>query len=1317
MQQRIGKTEIQNFFKDFQTRYGFSRCAVLLSVFLLVILFVSFIIPILHFGRFFGTDDYTHLMHTEDIASSSGMSDFYQSSAAIVSNPGSGENGWNYPFGIWLFGSIIVKITGIPLLTAELIFVILFLFILLGSFYFYSGTFLESREQKLLAVLFLVSMPSAAIALLAYRPSVFVLPFLFILLYVALQDTISWKLLPFSWLSIFIITISHTGSFIFLLVFSILFFLLYCLFWGKLSYSMYSVILSTFLIYIITLMWFPEIGNQYSDKARLLLSPGRFLAQNINFSLPSELSKLFYQNVIVNQEFVYTIIFGALIFSLGLILRFIHRNISARHHLFKQVYPVTLPITNISHSFAAAPIWMGPMHTILSFIGFFRIDRRGKCMLISALLVTLVPDILQTSSGVTTTTGATREISFLIIIIPITTVLGFWAVISYLNTIEHPQKNVFYFIVWALVLLAIIIPPSLATTYYLPKIAGENYIINGMKWLGGSGDPQEKVIGYGYRTVPIYTNMSGPGLKAGSDTGTFLRLLRGTLFSSDESSVTDLRNFYGMKYVLVSDKVVGNLGRTRNDLVIDDNQALNKIYASQDFGIYEIIGGSEQSKENKILPGNISLEHSGTAYLIKTDAYSVILKENNPALIRFGTQSDNSLGGGFVVDYLTISGFRQGEYVNPYLPPDDDDAVRNSTADLFLLNNIVAPSEIENNQIIYKKILKDKQSGENEATLLVRYTFYPTTVKREFLISHDWITTPTNRYMNVRFTTQMFVPLNDFIINPNTNPVKRHSYPTQDSATLKGIIHDLYLYNSNRDRGIYVKIEPTERYPTSMTYSGSTVYDMTNYRFAQAATLKSGMTMHVTQFLSPNDVVTAEKNIHTQQGISLLNYPNGITPIIFSGYRSAYSDTGSTNNTEKGYDILINQSVPYSEIIVPRQVFDTPVVTSKEVTPTSEILASPIETIPTVSPTRVPKKIDLQEIANKNIKIIGSGSTGSKGFDNFSEQESSISSLIEYVNNENIALIGYMPGSLDYNLDTVKILSDKKIPFMISNTISPPIFGRYGLDYKDPQMARYHSEAANVTMLPISSFTSDDLSTYGGNTELFSAWNASIDEAASTDGMAYFVIRARHIGISNYSDDFDNLITSAKNKGLTFTTPDVIADYFNEIQNIRYSGSLEGDMASINLTNNNDNMVRGITFRIVLPALRTGGYNVSRGTVVKTIEKNNNIIVYVSTDISAHASQDIWVEPGAPRDKLNVTIPQNPIEGRVPISITDPNGSPLKDVDVIIDAKYYQPDTQGNVYVDLPRGIHNLQIQYPGYEKYSTTLDVKGRINLIEQLF
>ena len=324
MQARSWLKKIQFFFEASPLKNATSRGYVLLTIFLLAVILISFIIPVLNFGRFFGTDDYTHLFFTKEMILSNGMMDFYDIMGTFVSNPSSGANSYNYPFGLWLFGATIAKITGMPLMVAELLFVILFLFVILGSYYVYSSTFLESKEQKILALLFLISMPSTALELLSYRPSIFILPFLFILLYIALKEPVPWKLLPILWLSIFVIIISHTGTFIFLISISIVFFLLYCLLWGEFPLCMYITLLSTFIIYIFSLKWFPEIANQYVDKSTIFLSPGNLLQNKFNFSLPSDMGNIFYQNMMVNQEYVYALILGAFIFTLAKLFSYIY---------------------------------------------------------------------------------------------------------------------------------------------------------------------------------------------------------------------------------------------------------------------------------------------------------------------------------------------------------------------------------------------------------------------------------------------------------------------------------------------------------------------------------------------------------------------------------------------------------------------------------------------------------------------------------------------------------------------------------------------------------------------------------------------------------------------------------------------------------------------------------------------------------------------------------------------------------------------------------------------------------------------------------
>jgi hypothetical protein len=146
-------------------------------------------------------------------------------------------------------------------------------------------------------------------------------------------------------------------------------------------------------------------------------------------------------------------------------------------------------------------------------------------------------------------------------------------------------------------------------------------------------------------------------------------------------------------------------------------------------------------------------------------------------------------------------------------------------------------------------------------------------------------------------------------------------------------------------------------------------------------------------------------------------------------------------------------------------------------------------------------------------------------------------------------------------------------------------------------------------------------------------------------------------------------------------------------------------------------MVQGVTFRIELPPLKTGNYSASDGTIVKTKNENNNVILYLSTDVAAHATKEIIIEPEAPREMMVVSLPHKPVEGKISFSIKDTKGKVLQNAEIIIDSKYYQPDAKGNVNVDLKRGVHKVQIQSPGYEPFISTFNVKGRIYLIQQLF
>jgi hypothetical protein len=1295
MNHNAGLQKIKSFFIAIKTRSGLSGTSLMLLLFLTAVMFVSFAIPFIDFGRLYGTDDYTHLYHTGIMSTTTSLSSFYDTMGDVVSNSDSDVNPFNYPFGLWLFGSMVAKITGLSPIDATFLFTLVFSFLLIGSFYFYSGMFFESRSKKLLATLLFISMPNMALLMLSFRPSVFILPFLFMILYIAYKEPVDWRLLPFMVFSIFIIVISHTGTFIFLLILSTVYFFLYCLLWGKFSRSFFIVIISSLVLYVISLNWFPQIANQYADKSSLFLTTSNFLATKFNLHLAGDLGKVFYQNLFVGQELVYAIIFGAIIFSVGKALLYIHNKTKEAFKTTEKIFPVSLPITNISHSLVATPIWIGPVQTLLSFVGYFYLDSKGKCLLISALLCTLLPDMFQTAQGIFAATGALREVSYLVIIIPVTASLGFFGTIDWIREGKSRFKKILVSVSWVILLLSVILVPTLATTYYLPKIAGENYIIDGMKWLGQTGDATDKVVGYGYRTVPIYTNMTDAsyGLQSGTETRTFRSQFRGLFFSTDEKNADNFLSIFGARYVMSSDKIISNFGNTTN-VTIDNNTALNKIYSSNDFGIYDIDTASHVHVSKQFLAENVSIEKIGSTFTIESPVYKLILDENSPTIERIGTPQENVLGEGFSTESIQIS--EAGGSPNPWS---------------YSLDNMNFSQTIEGDRLIYRTTLAGQGnfSDVNEESVVVQYRFYPDAIEREYVISNDWKGLSNSSRKSVSFITNFFSPLSDFVIKNDDGRLERHIYESQDAIIKNTLIKEFYIHD--RDTGIYVTYSPTSPYPTNLIYKGSTLYNMSSVRISQSDNVvKSGASLHVTQFISVGDEMSAQSNIENHHSINLMKYPGGIIPIVMTGYLTPMIDQFDGDAVSNGYDVIRRMDIDYSEAVNPVQnanANDT--VTMPEETDNPDAVQNTTH--------RQYPPIDLQNITRQGIKIIGVQSVAGRLYDDFDTQTTNIGSLLEYAKIQNVPLIGFMPTSLNYNFDTISVLTKNNVPFVLASSVSSPYRGSPQDGYRNPEIAYYNGQKTNIVLLPISYPTSSTLMNQKDPSTVFTRWRDTIDQAARNEEMVLFLFRANDIGNPDYTDGFANLTTYARDKGLTFTSPDVIASHFQKLQNIDYSGSISNDIATIRVTNKNREKVSNVTFQLKMPILQNGEYTATNGTVLKKNETGSMEWIYVTTSLPQNQSTLLTISPNAERENLLISIPSPAVEGPFAVTVRDTNGKVLPHVEVIFDTKHYLTDSNGRVGISVRRGPHTITVQNPGYNSYTRTFTVKGRYYLIENFF
>jgi len=1044
----LNRGQLQFFREDLSSYISRNRCFAILLVFLAAIIVVSFVVPFIDFGRLYGTDDYTHLFHTEKMAQTTSLSGFYESMGNEVSNAGSDVNPFNYPFGLWLYGSAVAKMTGLSAIDASFALTLIFVFVLIGSFYFYSGLILKTKEQKLLATLFFIAMPNMALLMLAYRPSVFILPFLFLILFIGYKDHVDLRLLPLMLFSIFVIVISHTGTFIFLLIFSIAFFLLYCLAAGKFSVPFYITIIGSFVIYVVTLGWFPQIANQYEDKSSLFLTTGNFIATKFHLTLAGELGNAFYQNLFVGQQLIYAIMFAAIVFGIAKVFLYIHEKVAASLSAGSRAFPLALPITNISHSVTATPFWVGPVQSVLSVAGLFVLDTKGKCFLVSAMVCTLLPDWFQTLQGVSGDTGALREVSFLVIIIPITAAMGLAMVIERLRGSGNAHKKLISFAVWGLVLSSVIITPSIATTYYLPKIAGEDYVIDGMKWLGQTGDYHDSAVGYGYRPVPIYTNMTDASysLQSGAETRTFRDLLVSIYAGNDTQSPDQFQSLFGAKYIMSSDKILSNFGITSQNLTIDTNPTLDKIYASNDFGIYEVTSSPGSSVPKKTIADNVTLENIGSSLEIDSPVYKVSLDGKSPVIERIGTSGQNFLGDGYSSESIRITGTGTSSPVNQ-----------------FTVSELNFTRTIEGNQIQYRTVLQDigNTTTENLATLRVTYRFYPEMVERDYLVSNDWQEPAPASQKTIYFSTDLFTPMSDFVVKNDQGRQERHIYESQDSIVKNDIVQDLYVHTG--DSGIYIRYDPTLPFPSSISYRGSTLYNMSSVSVSRTDQVKPGASMHITQYISVGDEQGAGQNIEKYQGVRLMDYPAGITPLIVTGLRTPATDLTDGESVYNGYDVLATNGIPFTESVsIPDTAENAPTPSEADLNASQFVVVDTGVVVQNTSRVTLPP-VDLRNVSVFGIKnIIGIQRTGVDNYDDYATQKQNFDAVVSYAGQQAMPLIGFMPASLDYDLDTIRVLSDDQIPFACALPVSPP--------YPARETRRWHIIKGGLPALSCSPF-------------------------------------------------------------------------------------------------------------------------------------------------------------------------------------------------------------------------------------------------------
>lgn len=1230
-----------NFVRD--ARNSFKECPfntyILISIIFAILLgFVGYAII---FQSPSGTDAYSHMVNTIKMFESTSLNSFYETQ--VLSGPTLSE----YPFGLWYYGSIVMKVTGMDIYTLSILLPLLYLLISLVVFFAFAYLFLGDTDKTLFSLLFLISMPQITISFLNYSPSSFIIPILTFILLLAIKET-SIKNIFILFSLIFILCITHTGTYLFLLLFVVLLFFLFALLWNRFEVNYYITILGMLGIYVVSVILFPLMKAQYVYKGTLILSFNRIFFDHFGLKVLYELNRTIYDNIFVSNDLVYVIFWACVFFVIGKFLQYLHTTIGSSLGRYHITIPFIGTIENISHSIEAAPFWIGPLQSILSIIGFFKLDSKGKGIFLSLIAISLVPGFFQSGEG----TGVLKEIFYLYLFVPVTAALGFYVILDIIER-RFPRRNFFMFILFIAVFATSIITPIIGNLYYQPTITGTINERENLVWLSTVGDNTQGVASYAYRDrIDLYADKPSPRFSAGRMYSNYESSLYNIFFrNGSESDVLKLYGF-NIQYFISSERVWKNFGKNYDDLKIDSNQQLDRIYSSdQNFGIYnarlmrKVSNLSENERDRtQYVERTPSIQDLGSIFLVQTDYYTIKLAQTSPRITYLGTRTKNLLGEGGIFDYVTL------EWSRPY----------STNISGFYLHGIeFSEVSYSGNELLYKTVVK-RNKTEEWASLYVRYTFYERSYKRDIIVMHDQLESQRDLALRTSVETLIFAPFSRFNYTDvgltKEEKVSKTIYPLEDYVQLKDLkIRDIFF--DRGDSGIYLQYVPTNPYPGEIIYSGSTVYNYGEVYLESSSKLAYSEPLEVTTYFSVGKEPAARAFVQQYLAVSPSPYPDGIIPVVFLVF------PGSTTSMTDVESILKEHRIPYQTVL------------------------------------SYQSKISLA----RRLNPIGSVRLyGSDGYLPVETQRREIQQLVN-----SIQIHGAYFSDFRFNLATIRVSRENGIGYVLALPINPPFFKYNREGVRNPKMSYLEMNKTGIYLMPVvASVVSDFESTYQMN-NIYTEWLNTISTVRDFGGMAVLTIRASDITSDDIKRQFTEMVTYPIQYGMTYTTLDEIYRSLHLQENISSNISKQVDSATIWIYNKNQEAVNKLAYSVTLPVINsTCPYTATNGEMIRyDIEKGMCNMVF-STTVAANGTQILVIEPTEPRKTFSVDF-SGVLEGANAITIRDAAGMPVSGAVLYVDYERYESDRNGGIKFSVSRGVHTFTLEKPGFKTYAERRTVK----------
>ena len=201
---------------------------------------------------------------------------------------------------------------------------------------------------------------------------------------------------------------------------------------------------------------------------------------------------------------------------------------------------------------------------------------------------------------------------------------------------------------------------------------------------------------------------------------------------------------------------------------------------------------------------------------------------------------------------------------------------------------------------------------------------------------------------------------------------------------------------------------------------------------------------------------------------------------------------------------------------------------------------------------------------------------------------------------------------------TFNVLNNLNVKYIFGKVVPAPFEYLYEEGYRIPKILRIEDKQTNMVLLPISSPVLDERHRTINEEKLFRV----ITVASDNDDILVFKWNADLINMGSNYVIIKRALNYAKMEGYEFVSPEKIAEHIKKLQNVTLKVHSEEKKIVILVQNKGKEEINGLTLRVKLKDKPSAVFG---GEIVRSVEKGDKTVIYVSTDVPALGSKAVII--------------------------------------------------------------------------------------------